>query len=50
MVGTLIGVLPGIGPMATIFFGWWLLAEPVSLAQIVGAGLVLVGVWLVSRR
>ena len=50
-IGAARAVLIGtIGPMATIFFGWWLLAEPVSLAQIVGAGLVLVGVWLVSRR
>ena len=49
-IGAARAVLIGtIGPMATIFFGWWLLAEPVSLAQIVGAGLVLVGVWLVSR-
>jgi drug/metabolite transporter (DMT)-like permease len=50
-IGPARAVLIGtIGPMATIFFGWWLLAEPVSPAQIVGAGLVLVGVWLVSRR
>ena len=50
-IGAARAVLIGtVGPMATIFFGWWLLAEPVSLAQIVGAGLVLVGVWLVSRR
>ena len=50
-IGAARAVLIGtIGPMATIFFGWWLLAEPVSPAQIVGAGLVLVGVWLVSRR
>ncbi len=42
MIGTL-------GPVLTIFFGWWLLAEPLSLSQVVGAGLVLAGVWLVSR-
>lgn len=39
-----------IGPMLTIFFGWWLLEEPLSLAQIAGAGLVLAGVLLISRR
>ncbi|WP_324733401.1 DMT family transporter [Pseudomonas paeninsulae] len=43
----LIGTL---GPMLTIFFGWLLLAEPVSLAQLAGAGLVLAGVLLVARR
>ena len=29
---------------------WTLLGEPMSLAQIAGAGLVLAGVWWVSRR
>lgn len=43
----LIGTL---GPVLTIFFGWWLLGEPLSLAQMAGAGLVLTGVLLVSRR
>ena len=43
----LIGTL---GPVLTIFLGWWLLGEPLSLAQIAGAALVLAGVWLASRR
>jgi drug/metabolite transporter (DMT)-like permease len=43
----LIGTL---GPILTILFGWLLLSEPVSLAQLAGAGLVLAGVVLVSRR
>jgi drug/metabolite transporter (DMT)-like permease len=43
----LIGTL---GPILTIFFGWWLLDEPLSLAQMIGAGLVLAGVLLVSRH
>ncbi|MCY1454720.1 EamA-like transporter family protein [compost metagenome] len=43
----LIGTL---GPILTIFFAWLLLAEPVSLAQLAGAGLVLAGVLLVARR
>ena len=43
----LIGTL---GPILTIFFGWLLLSEPVSFAQLAGAALVLAGVWLVSRR
>ncbi len=43
----LIGTL---GPMLTIFFGWWLLGEPMSMAQLGGAALVLTGVWLVGRK
>ncbi|WP_291989475.1 DMT family transporter [Candidatus Accumulibacter sp. ACC007] len=43
MIGTL-------GPMLTIAFAWLLLGEPLSLIQLAGAGLVLAGVWLVSRR
>jgi len=43
----LIGTL---GPILTIVFAWLLLSEPVSLAQLAGAGLVLAGVLLVSRR
>ena len=29
--------------MLTIFFGYWLLAEPMSVWQMMGAGLVLAG-------
>lgn len=43
----LIGTL---GPVLTLFLGWWLLGEPLSLPQIGGAALVLCGVWLASRR
>jgi len=43
----LIGTL---GPILTIFFGWLLLSEPLSAEQLLGAGLVLIGVLLVSRR
>ena len=38
-----------IGPMVTIGLGWWLLGESVSLAQLVGAVLVIGGVVLVGR-
>jgi drug/metabolite transporter (DMT)-like permease len=38
------------GPMLTIFFGCWLLNEPLSWWQMAGAGLVLAGVLLVSKR
>ena len=39
-----------IGPILTIGFGWWLLGESVSLEQMVGAGLVVIGILIVSRR
>jgi len=39
-----------IGPVATIFFGYWILGEPLTAAQIAGAALVLAGVSLVSVR
>ena len=42
----LIGTL---GPMLTILFGWWLLGEAISTAQMVGAALVVAGVMLVGR-
>ena len=49
-IGAARSVLIGtIGPVLTIFFGWWILGEPMSLAQTAGTGLVLAGVLLVSR-
>lgn len=39
-----------LGPLATIGLAGWLLAEPLSLAQLLGAALVIAGVALVSRR
>jgi len=42
----LIGTL---GPMLTIFFGWLVLDEPLSPAQLAGAALVLAGVLLAGR-
>jgi drug/metabolite transporter (DMT)-like permease len=39
-----------LGPLATIGFAGWLLAEPLSLAQLFGAALVIGGIALVSRR
>ncbi len=50
-IGSARAVLIGtLGPMLTIFFAWLLLSEPVSLAQLVGAGLVLAGVLLVTYQ
>jgi drug/metabolite transporter (DMT)-like permease len=39
-----------VGPLLTIGFGWWLLDESISLAQMAGAALVLLGILMVSRR
>ncbi|PKO37361.1 MAG: EamA family transporter [Betaproteobacteria bacterium HGW-Betaproteobacteria-6] len=39
-----------VGPMLTIGFGWWLLGESISLAQMGGAALVVIGILVVSRR
>ncbi len=39
-----------IGPLLTIGFGCWLLDEAISLAQMIGAALVVLGILSVSRR
>ncbi len=41
-------LLGSMGPVATIFLGWLLLDEAVSLSQLAGAALVMAGVLLVS--
>lgn len=38
-----------IGPLLTIFFGWWLLDESLSLAQGVGAVLIVAGIRAMRR-
>lgn len=50
-IGAARSVLIGtLGPVLTIFFGWWILDEPMSVAQMAGTGLVLAGVLLATRR
>lgn len=39
-----------LGPLLTIFFGWWWLDEAISLEQMAGAGLVIAGIVAASRR
>jgi len=39
-----------VGPLLTIAFGWLLLDEHISLAQMAGAALVVIGILIVSRR
>jgi drug/metabolite transporter (DMT)-like permease len=46
----LAGVLLLIQPVAAALMAWPLFGEMLSLVQIVGAALVLVGVWLAGRR
>lgn len=49
-IGSAKAVLIGtLGPLLTVFLAWWLLAEPISAAQLAGAALVVAGVLLVSR-
>jgi drug/metabolite transporter (DMT)-like permease len=38
-----------IGPLMTIALGWWLLSEPISMWQLIGAALVVAGVVIVGR-
>jgi drug/metabolite transporter (DMT)-like permease len=39
-----------VGPLLTIGFGWWLLNEQISLEQMIGAALVVLGILIVSRK
>lgn len=39
-----------VGPVATLFLGYWILDEPLSTTQLFGAALVLAGVTLISVR
>lgn len=45
-----VSMIGAVGPVATIFFGWLLLGEQVSIEQMIGAALVLSGVILVARK
>jgi drug/metabolite transporter (DMT)-like permease len=51
MIGSARTVLIGtLGPMLTIVFAGFLLGEPISVVQMLGAVLVLGGVLMVSKR
>jgi drug/metabolite transporter (DMT)-like permease len=39
-----------IGPVATIALSWWILGEPISAWQLIGAALVVAGVMLAGKR
>lgn len=44
------GIIGFVGPVATIFLGYWLLGEPVSGLQVAGTAVVLAGVFLLSWK
>ncbi|MFX5522755.1 hypothetical protein ABTD78_26105 [Acinetobacter baumannii] len=35
--------------MSTLFLGFWLLGEPITLVQLAGSALVMGGIYLLSR-
>lgn len=39
-----------IGPISTLFLAWWILGEPLTALQGAGTVLVLIGIYLLSRR
>jgi len=45
-----VSMIGAIGPVITIYFGWLILNEPITMIQIAGAVLVLAGVLLVSLK
>ncbi|MEW5887768.1 MAG: DMT family transporter [Pseudomonadota bacterium] len=45
-----VSLIGSLGPIATIFLGWLMLGESISLWQLVGAALVLAGVLMVGRK
>jgi drug/metabolite transporter (DMT)-like permease len=50
-VGAPVASLAGMaGPVSTLFFAAWLLQEPIAGMQLAGTALVLVGIYLLSRK
>ena len=45
-----VAMISAIGPIITIYFGWLILNEPITVVQITGAVLVLAGVLLVGLK
>jgi drug/metabolite transporter (DMT)-like permease len=43
-------IIGSLGPVFTIWLGWWMLGEPVHWTQLLGAALVLCGVSLVTKK
>jgi drug/metabolite transporter (DMT)-like permease len=50
-VGSSVTAQAGIlGPLATVFMGWYFLDETMSLMQIFGMALVVAAMWLLVRN
>lgn len=45
-----VGILSSTGPIATLVMGMLVLGETISVSQVAGMGLVLVGVWFISQK
>jgi drug/metabolite transporter (DMT)-like permease len=45
-----VGILSSAGPIATLVMGMLVLGETISVSQVAGMGLVLVGVWFISQK
>ncbi|MDB5805284.1 MAG: hypothetical protein JWN73_2606 [Betaproteobacteria bacterium] len=45
-----VGILGSTGPVATLVLGMIVLNETISVSQLAGMGLVLVGVWFISQK
>lgn len=43
-------IIASIGPISTLFFGAWFLEEVIGSEQILGTILVIIGVWIVSKK
>lgn len=41
--------LGAIGPAATLFFAWIILGDPISMLQVMGTLIVVLGIWLLLR-
>lgn len=39
-----------LGPVSTLFLGYWLLGEPITAHQLAGSALVLLGIYVLSRK
>ena len=39
-----------IGPVSTLFLAAWILSEPITAVQLIGTGLVLLGIFLLSKK
>lgn len=45
-----VSVMSSIGPVMTLFLGYWLLDEALTAVQLLGAGLVIAGVYRITRE